>query len=665
MSKKRSRITELEEKLSGIEIFDLSVYSIEDTSIKQLKDKLIRHGLQAPGNKKAPLWEALQTFMDAELEQTPQTVHSLNTMTLAIIDAFDVPALKLHCTHYNLPINGNSKHLRDRLKTLVATNNASTSLNTSSQPSTSTVTTQVRSSGHRLSNLIQKAHASTVFRTMFDNTSRFYDHTIVPVGTEATYVHNSLLPVSNSNIKIGMYVLASNAAISASSFDINSLVRHIFYIFKVVQLVSKSNRIGTFPVLEYITFVDNNQTSSANDVLVEDPNETVELDRPEVVSVIGDLIKHLAIEKVVTAVDSSKRLSGVHEYPDDLNGKTITTIIKQNVSERLVRTSIIRRMCELDVLDYLSLNSSIIDIEMHTSFKKLLAMGMQWSQSSTSSLSATPHLLNTKQYNLIMSTTTIDSTLYAALFTNGWAVENMSFSYKGITLQSFLSTPFPTSDQSTYKTLISRSLQNFETFLVFTCGSSYVNITKNIRESLDSNVMSRDLYDAGYCRFSIEKTLHYAFLNIKTLRYDAIPNHNLSNSSGIVKYLSEVLSQTITDCSTGNQEYYFRVELPKLSHLTSHLPRAPAAPAPSSPGSAFHCKFDFLAQIKMKTGTNKDYVCTQQPCKFSHSSLQGKSRKDMHMIINELEKTSDTQGKRLVSEEFGKRMHAHITSTWK
>jgi hypothetical protein len=186
---------------------------------------------------------------------------------------------------------------------------------------------------------------------MFDNTSRFYDHTTVPVGTEATYVHNSLLPVSNSNITIGMYVLASNAATSASPFDINSLVRHIFYIFKVVQLVSKSNRIGMFPVLEYITFVDNNQTSSANDVLVEDPNETVELDRPEVVSVIGDLIKHLAIEKVGTAVDSSKRLPGVHEYPDDLNGKTITTIIKQNVSERLVRTSIIRRMCELDVLD--------------------------------------------------------------------------------------------------------------------------------------------------------------------------------------------------------------------------------------------------------------------------------------------------------------------------
>jgi hypothetical protein len=248
------------------------------------------------------------------------------------------------------------------------------------------------------------------------------------------------------------------------------------------------------------------------------------------------------------------------------------------------------------------------------------------------------------------------------LFTDGWAVENMSFSYKGITLQSFLSTSFPTSDESTYKTLISRSLQNFETFLVFTCGSSYVDITKKIRQSLDSDVMSRDLYDAGYCRFSIEKTLHDAFSNIKSIRYDDIPNHDLSNSAGIVKYLSEVLSETVTNCSTGNQEYYFRVERPKLSHPTSPLPRALAQ---SSSVSTFHCKFDFLNQIQMKTVKNKDYVCTQQPCKFAHSSLKGKSKKDMHMIINELEKTSDTHGNRLVSEEFGKRMHAHITSTWK
>jgi hypothetical protein len=661
---KRSRINELEEKLSGMEIFDLSFYSIEDTSIKQLKDKLIRHGQQAIGNKKAPLWEALQTFMDAELEQTPPVIHSLETMSLATIDAFDIPALKLHCNHYNLPTNGNSKHLRDRLKTLIATFNASSSLNSSAQSFTitPTTTTSVRSSGLSLSSFMQQSHASTTFQTMLQNTSRFYEHSVLPIGPEAIYVHNSLVLASNSNIKIGMYVLASNAAIHGSPFDINLLVQNVFYIFKVVQLVSKSNRTGTFPVVEYINFVNNNQTSSSNNTLVEAPDETIELDRSEVVSIVGAMLKRVATAPVVTSVDSSKRLSGVHEYPDELNGKTISTIIKNNVSERLVRTAIIRRMCEVEVLNYLSVNGSVIDIDMRDSFKQLVDMGMQWSQSSTSSLSVTPQLSNTKLYNLVRATTTINSALYTTLFTDGWAVQNRSFSYKGITLQSFLSTTFPTSDQSTYKTLISRSLQNLETFLVFTCGSSYVDITKNIRQSLDSDLMSKEIFDAGYCRFSIEKMLYEAFSVIKWRKYDAIPQHDLSTSAGVVTYLTDVLSEIITNCSTGNQDYYFRIEFPKLSQPTAPLP---SPPAPSPPDSSFHCKFDFLKQIQMKTISNNDYVCTQQPCKFSHSSLQGKSKKDMHMIINELEKTSDIKGNRLVSEQFGKRMHAHITSTWK
>ena len=237
--------------------------------------------------------------------------------------------------------------------------------------------------------------------------------------------------------------------------------------------------------------------------------------------------------------------------------------------------------------------------------------------------------------------------IYKEFLTMGWCRNDFQqFSYKGVSLQHF--STFDLSSPNLSKIILSEALQNFEYFLIFCFGEVYKEVTKTLWEDIQYGECAKPKYSTEFVRHQIEFMLSTVFQIIKDTSYLSITTHDITESTGVKKFLQDRLTSVINNVTIEKQLIFFTTRNASLT-----LPfQSSAVVVTGLPTvtTASTCKYFFFNQLGVTDRQNKVITCTQQNCKFPHSPLSAITETEAKGFITTWQSVRNKSGKPILSK---------------
>jgi len=497
--------------------------------------------------------------------------------------------------------------------------------------------------GFSLSSVVKEQADSEQFKNLVMHTGSAFDAGIAPVIDEGILIHKSVLVVEKSELKSGHFVIGSE--LSSSTCTADQIAGRLFYLFSLSKVNSDKS-----VHLHYVDFVTpgGKRPSSiidANNAL----HFNVSANRLLIVSISSLLHDHFVskygsprIEADIGTTDAAK-LEGMRKHYDNLNGKTILTSIKAaEVSSRLLKTNMVRRMSDNSVLEYIRQTEEIIDIKLEVAWSKLISMGASWDNETTTKLISTSSLL--KNTTRLRQIKTLDcillSGVYVEFLTRGWCRDETDrFSYAGLNLSKFTKSNLSCIDTS--KVILAEAVLNLEYFLIFCFGETYDEVTKALWKELQHGDLALTKYSSEYVRYEIESMLGSVFQIVKDSNSSSITTHDITTSTGVRAFIYDQLENVKTKVTIENQLIFVSTIRHTIPHLVPTVPIAvsiaaasqshptappvpPVQPAPNGgapPKPTRPCKYFFFHQLGVTDKSSIPVQCTSTNCRYPHTML--------------------------------------------
>ena len=470
--------------------------------------------------------------------------------------------------------------------------------------------------GFSLTNLVQGQSNSEILKRHVNESGSNFDSQALGTSVEGIMVYASVSVTEKISFSTGCFVIGSS--ISSANFTSDSLAAELFYLFSLSK-VHGDRSVN----LSYVDFVT--PSGKRPHSIIDVPTNlviTVSVNRLLTVKPTSALHESFVRSFGLPCLETDTglldpKLDGLRKCLDTLNGKFIYTSIKpKDVPLCLLRTNMLRRLSEQSVIEHIRQTGESIDIKLETAWAKLCSMGESWDDDT--SISFNNSLLNntTRLRQIRHLPCFIDDTTYVEFLTNGWCRNSaQQFSYDGISLQRFSCSNL--SSQPSSKIILSDALKNFEYFLVFCFGEVYDGVTSTLCANIQHGECAKSKFMSEFVRYQIEFMLSTVFQIIKDIAYSVITTHNITEPTGVKKFLQDRLTSVISNVTIEKQLTFFST---RNALLTVTSP-SPVGSGLSQPPTTKPCRFFFFHQLGVTDNQNKLFTCSHTPCKFSHLPL--------------------------------------------
>lgn len=348
--------------------------------------------------------------------------------------------------------------------------------------------------------------------------------------------------------------------------------------------------------------------------------------------------------------------AGFKKFEDPMTRKFVFTNDKPKLVAHLASSILLRRLAEESVYGALLFpHPHSIEFLPAYTHGQVCVHGNKWLNVFSSSSGSPPSgHSGTQYYRAVASLPAFRLDRFTDLFTRGWAVgPAMIFSYSGVTLADFLSTPLLGHDSGADKMNLQMALLNLSYYLACFLGMSYASVAEPLRASLQTGKFMQVVFEAPYLAWEINYKLYDFFDFVRTTV--TTTTNSLGTQKEVLALLGTYFDRCIEGVSQDRQQYFYRTR-PDLEPVPASPPTpSTAAPLPPTPGLGLAaplqvavsappsqpapCVFYLLGKLGTKTKKGPTFQCVRGVgCRMEHPSLPARIMKtDMRPLVARLD----------------------------
>jgi hypothetical protein len=420
--------------------------------------------------------------------------------------------------------------------------------------------------------------------------------------------------------------------------------------------------------LEYLNYFGRQRLQDSNIMLIKDMVD-ISPAPLRILRVRGLLRDEIMRGRSTTAAPHPHRETdpthlGKRHMIDNFTGKLVHVTDRSNLGERLEGSRLIRRIASSDVIARVLKED--ITFDASRGWGELVREG-NFRLSPISVGEAVRHFLpGTQKWGAVCNLPAANSHYYGLLMGGGWNGEG-GVQWGVLSLQHFLTVPLRCDrlEQYAAKRAIGDALRGLEDMLVFCCGIHFVDSMATTRSRLEVGDLAPFDVPAAYCRFEIERALLAFFMEFKNLTHQQMcqlyPERDFTSAEGAGVHLTHFMAALVPSAAAMSS---FRDRTAGLISYTDpfvaskSFNRTPSSSAqvqwPSSKkpvqvpvrdngsrppitGKASRppCKASLLHHLAVPNSFGKIFRdCTYPSCQFEHGVLEGRSKAEIHSMVD-------------------------------
>ena len=510
-------------------------------------------------------------------------------------------------------------------------------------------------------NTLVKQHSNRDdFTKLLFSTGASYSSNTPATTLDGEVFEKSVEILEQKDFRPGQFIIAS--ALPDLILQADAISANLFYIFALTKVfIDSSIR------LEYINFVTPGAKRPAS-MIEEEIGSTINVSLPRVLAVKLESVIHQSFVTLngpprteVDPVLPDPRTRGLKEYADSMNnGKIVFTSNKSDVPSRLLKTNMVRRISEEDVLNFIKHTGEVVDIKLESAWARLVSMGEALDDDDSTIVSALPGILRLRLIRILPAAS--DCKTYVQLLTDGWCRGvNDKFSYDGVCLQRFTNSNL--SQASATKVLLSEALINFQHYLVFCFGNIYFDVASMLCESINYGQCYKLQFSMEYVRYEIEKSITDVFNTIRNEVGKAVTDFDITVAVGVRNLLTSKLTGVISKVTIDRQLLFQtnrHLIFPSSTNSSNvSSTNTGALPTSSSVQQGSHCKYFFMGELGVKDNKKNVFKCTVSACKFTHATVDTMTYTEATQCLDEWKL------KKLVTLSLANKIQSAIESTKK
>lgn len=256
------------------------------------------------------------------------------------------------------------------------------------------------------------------------------------------------------------------------------------------------------------------------------------------------------------------------------------------------------------------------------------------------------------------------ATILGKLFSVGWAqpegAPGLDYMHPEVISLTTVSSPGRSVET---KLGMAEALLHLEQVLVFLGGTAYSNLCAGVVRSLSTGHLSLEKFEINYVRYSIERVLHRAFLELRTLTsadyaQASAGRIDLNNTPGVAAHLATLLDSLdsaadygVSELGALSSKFFMNMILRRADNSSSGPRRAsdgvmgpPAAAASQTRRASFGvnpavicCPYYLAGYLKVKGRNGAAMVCRsgEADCKYKHfGGLDSMTKPALHDLVS-------------------------------